>query len=616
MINAINVASDSTKYINKYGKPLNYLSDIKRINIFIGENNSGKSRMLRSLVRDGFRVMSNSFLDNVKIRELNTIRGEIGDYVFAFNRDNKNNIQIELPYDSNNLSAIDFYIQFYELFCPDEIELQNLNANCRSYISRIQRLLHDYEEKLYQKNNNFSTITINDYSPLYIPVLRGIENFDRYFHLNRTDKFNSITMDEEQRLAVNEYKENSKHLYLNKTLRAYSMHKENVFTAEDLYDVIESKLLGKVEDRDFIKDFQDFISEKFYDGQEFTIIPNKANGCLFVKIGNNSDKALHNLGDGIKQLITILYKIYEKKSERACFFIEEPELNLHPGYQRKFIEILQSDMFPNHQYFITTHSNHLIDSCFDYQNISIYKFINVNKSNNTFQVINTKPNDVEMLQLLGVNNSSIFLSNCTIWVEGISDKILISKYLQVYMKEKGKDAYREDIHYSFVEYGGNNIVHWSFISDKEIATINASGITNRSFIICDNDNEGKRRRKENLRSIFKDDFYELTVREIENTIKKEVLEKTLFPDGNVVYRKKFEQKEYTNTKIYMGKFIDDHYKLSRNYSSSKGTGTIVNKMSFAKEVVKNINSIDDLTTQAINMCERILSFIEKSNSME
>ena len=162
-----------------------------------------------------------------------------------------------------------------------------------------------------------------------------------------------------------------------------------------------------------------------------------------VKIGANKDRALHDLGDGIKQLITILYKIYENKDKESIFFIEEPEINLHPGYQRKLIEILQSSIFDKHQYFITTHSNHLIDSCFDFNDISIYKFINVNKSNNTFKVINTSPNDVDMLQLLGVNNSSVFMSNCTIWVEGISDKILISKYLQVFLKSKGGDYLKE-----------------------------------------------------------------------------------------------------------------------------------------------------------------------------
>ena len=334
-------------------------------------------------------------------------------------------------------------------------------------------------------------------------------------------------------------------------------------------------------------------------------------GYLSVKIGNEPDKALHNLGDGIKQLITLLYKIYEKHNEEAIFLIEEPEINLHPGYQRKFIDILQLPMFSKHQYFITTHSNHLIDSCFDYNCISIYKFINLENGNNTFKVVNSSSNDIEILQLLGVNNSSVFIANCTIWVEGISDKILISKYLQTYFKSKNIVNYYEDIHYSFFEYGGNNITHWSFIPNSDIETINASGITNKSFIICDNDNDAKskKRRKKVLKSIFNENCCELNVREIENTISKEVLERTLFngekPEYKIVYE---TNRDYATKDVRMGEFIDTHYKLGKKYGT-KGTGTIINKVDFSKRIANNINEINDLSSHAKDICEKLYEFI-------
>lgn len=54
------------------------------------------------------------------------------------------------------------------------------------------------------------------------------------------------------------------------------------------------------------------------------------------------------------------------RNEEMLFFIEEPELNLHPGLQRKLIEAMLSDEFSNHQFFLTTHSNHLLDLTLDY----------------------------------------------------------------------------------------------------------------------------------------------------------------------------------------------------------------------------------------------------------
>lgn len=43
-------------------------------------------------------------------------------------------------------------------------------------------------------------------------------------------------------------------------------------------------------------------------------------------------------------------------------------------------------------------------------------------------------------------------------------------------------------------------------SDK-IDNINAFGITNRCFIVFDNDNDGKQKRKQNLKEVFGDDNF-------------------------------------------------------------------------------------------------------------
>ena len=102
------------------------------------------------------------------------------------------------------------------------------------------------------------------------------------------------------------------------------------------------------------------------------IILNDPNLNPYNELYYRLDKAFSD-----SELQRALDKIYEKRNENAVFLIEEPEINLHPGYQRKLINILQLEIFNKHQYFITTHSNHLIDSCFDYDNISIYKFINI-----------------------------------------------------------------------------------------------------------------------------------------------------------------------------------------------------------------------------------------------
>ena len=617
MIEAIDINSiEDTIYLNAVYNKLRILQNVKKVNIFIGENNSGKSRMLRSLLKnDSLVVLSNSVLDDDRKKNINNYYNYLFSNIKTFN-DYSRDIKIEMP-DLSDLNEVDRYVKAYNYIYSLEIDRDKLSSTARSSYDSILQYFKNIKDLLSKSTNGTSTTKIlNKMDVTYIPILRGIECFDRCYSLTKSKELGTVAMTDSQREALDEYKMNAKHIYQNKIIKSYKItNKNTIFTAENLYDEITSKLLGEEAGRIFIKEFQDFISREFYDNKEFTIIPQINEGVLNVKIGEETERALYDLGDGIKQIITILYKIFEKKDTEAIFLIEEPEINLHPGYQRKLIEIFQSPIFAKHQYFITTHSNHLIDSCFDYSNISIFKFINVNKSNNKFQVINTSPNDIEMLQLLGVNNSSVFLSNCTIWVEGISDKILISKYLSIYLKNKKITKYKEDIHYSFVEYGGNNVAHWAFIPNDDIDTINSSGITNRSFIICDNDNNSisKSKRKEKLKGIFGKKYYELKSREIENTVNRNVLEKMLFGDvTKVKVIIPYDGNAYADEETRMGTFIDEHYNLKKKYGKTE-TGTISCKLDFAKKIVENINDKSDLSPEALKICDKIFKFIEESN---
>lgn len=618
MIRAIEVGTISDSYQNKYNDKMLYLNNLKKVNIFVGENNSGKSRLLRNII-NGKEVKVFSEIENPDNKNsFDLSKRNMLNNINEYNSYGVN--KILFPNYFNDLDDSNYYCEVSDFFQHMNYDTSNMNQNQKSYYSNAKGNLKNMYEFLSRKENTLSSKTINDYSVTYIPILRGIECFDNYYQLNKNDVFDSIMINENQRKSLEEYKSNAKHIYENKISEVYSMDLRKIFTAENLFDEITKKLLGEEKERNFIRDFENFISKEFYDNEGFTIIPQIDKGYINVKIGSCPDRALHHLGDGIKQLITIFYKLFEKRNEEALFFIEEPEINLHPGYQRQFMKIIQeNDLFSKHQFFITTHSNHLIDNCLNYDNISIYKFVNIEKSNNKFQVLNTNNGDIDILNLLGVYNSSVFLANCTIWVEGISDKILISKYMEVYLKSMNDISYKEDINYSFVEYDGNNIDHWCFSDSKEPSTINASGITNRSFIICDNDDDGKQERKQKLKKVFgRKNYYELKVREIENTISRAILEKSLFGNDKPEFLNEYNGTPYASKSIYMGDFIDKHYKLSKKYSNrviktGKGSGTIKEKLSFSKNVSSNINNINDLSPSALDLCKKIFDFIKRSN---
>ena len=243
--------------------------------------------------------------------------------------------------------------------------------------------------------------------------------------------------------------------------------------------------------------------------------------------------------------------------------------------------------------------------------------MNVSKRNDLFKVVRTTSDDLEILDLLGVSNMSVMLANSLIFVEGLSDKILIQKYLEIFFAEHGKN-YQEGVHYAFVETGGGNIAHWDFLDDlesKEIDKIHASDFSNRSFVICDNDGGTKEERKERLKTMVGDDnFLELPVREIENTVKRSVLERSLFGDANISVKKEYNENSHSSgyyNQKRIGEFIDGHYDLSTKYAAK--SGSVKEKIQFAKNIVRNINTYEDLTEHAVELCERITAFIGDAN---
>ena len=229
--------------------------------------------------------------------------------------------------------------------------------------------------------------------------------------------------------------------------------------------------------------------------------------------------------------------------------------------------------------------------------------------------------DVSLLNVLGVRNSSVFLSNCSIWVEGITDRLYLKHYLNLYFKKQGTaNPYRENIDYTFIEYGGSNLVHFNFDRQDSEDSINAKYINNRIFLIADNDNTKektkKSERKKHLKELLEDHFYELPVNEIENLLPQKAIEQVLIkqnPKHTDMIKQKFSR-ELHYKKMKLGDYLDN--KLFKNtelkkYSAS--SGTIEKKLVFCKNAIDFITDYDMLTDETKALVERLVAFIESNN---
>ena len=568
--------------------------DLSKTNIFIGENNSGKSRFLRCLFKDSFYSLDSQTIEKI-----------FKDYEKEF----KN------PKPFNEKTSLSKFSFVYN-------EIKNKNTryshSTTDFLRSLERII----------------ISSNAKNKFYFPTVRGVKDYKTILD-TKLRGFLKSAVSIQNKDSINHYISllnlekdglESFDIYREITKREYFENKDlNIMTGGNLYGTIKSMLLGSEKQRKTISEFQSFLQVNFFSEYETVqLIPYESQKVLYVKIGDD-ERPIYDWGDGTQQLIIILFSLFIHKDEMDnFFFIEEPEIYLHPGILRKFIEIINSDIFPNHQYFITTHSNAILDVSADANiNMSIFKFTkNKNREDGSskFLIEQCNNGDVSLLNVLGVRNSSVFLSNCSIWVEGVTDRLYLKHYLSLYLKKQEiSSSFRENIDYTFIEYGGNNIVHFNFDKEDSEDNINTRYINNCIFLIADNDNtkvgSKKEARKQHLKEILEDNFYELPVTEIENLLSQNIIEQILIKQNpqyvDIIKEKFAEERKYKNLKL--GSYLDRLFKDIGLKLYSAESGTIKNKLQFCQDAITFITDYDMLSTEAKDLVEKIVEFIKANN---
>lgn len=610
MFKSLQLKTDITKQYKTNNEEDNNLDNLSEVNIFIGPNNSGKSRFLRGL----FITKEHLFdKESINIKEYDLKLDSLEDDLKKYEYESVLKIQNLCAEKFNDFKTINDLIG--KCFALQTISDNSLRNNIK--VKETKRLITQFDsyrikEKLNVKSKDLINLLENSIkkmyvqNSIYIPILRGLRSINyQNGEFTREDFYYERTVRDyfkDENIEFN--KEDST---------------KSIYTGLSLYDDVQKLLLGNHEQRKLVKDFENFLSETFFQNKEITIIPRLKEKDVYIHIeGEKEDRPIYNLGEGVQAIIILTYPLFFNKGKNLKVYMEEPDVYLHPGFQRIFIEtLLETEGFKDFQYFFTTHSNHFLDMTLDYQKISVYRF---SKDNGQFYIDNIDNPDITLLEHLGVKNSSVFLTNCTIWVEGITDRIYIRKYLELYQKSLSDEykKYFEDVHYSFVEYGGNNITHWSFL-DKEEKSINVKKLCGKLFLISDNDNakvdSEKYKRIQQLKENLGDRYYCLNVKEIENLLTKESLLKTLkfidkAEDKNLI---KFKNNKQFKENSAVGTFIDSNIDgLNKKYANK--SGTIKDKVQFAQGAVNEIISFEDVREEAKSLTEKLYNFISTNNN--
>ncbi|OTG78994.1 AAA family ATPase [Acinetobacter sp. ANC 5054] len=602
--------------------------EIKRLNFFIGKNNAGKSRFLRNLYTEQQHIaLFTKFI--LKIYEKKA-RKKLDD-LESLEKDNFSDMSFELSKLSNQFSTY-----YKSLFLKEN----NNSTEIATKLLQIDKTLNSLVnfktpeiikvKNLIENPNSIKQIFNEKY---YIPTLRGL----RYFHLDKKI-------------------DNTKRPYIWRTMIDYFTDGEEkdrqnlanfIISGENFYENLTKFRNGQEHQWQIIEDYQNALSSYFFNNERVVIIPIHDDNIPHIKIGNEPQFPISQLGDGLQQVIILTYEAFVSKKNIHAFFIEEPELHMHAGMIRQLMNFYLNET--NHYYFFTTHSNHLLDMADESDQVIIQKFVKEPKKNSkefVFKIYRCD-RDRDLLASLGVKPSSVYLANCTIWVEGITDRLYITKYMEKYLAEleetdtklyKKYRRFMPNYHYTFVEYAGNNLTHWSFNDDYanhlDDKGLSAKAIASEMLLIADGDIQTKPERVKALqKELKKENYYILKCKETENTLPKNSIinvAKSKFTRLQSETKKSYDislidkitgDNYFDHNEFGIGKLLDQAIKKPTSttkktaFADGQGVGTIKYKLDFCREIIKDFdeNPYWKLTPKAKELCERIFEHIEKCN---
>lgn len=581
----------------------------KDYNVLIGKNNAGKSNLFKLLIELKEVLRGKSLDINMLFDKKRDKYAEIT-LTFSISEGYRKKLFTRL-YDEKQL----FNVFEEPEDCPNE-----WNDNTLQWL--IEQGFYDHIDISFSYNNRWETLILNQifiqhngYS--YGSILFQLDPHEQenlYYYLIKKEKLlnakNLRSYLKQSFSFKQDYSSSEKIQYQDSHLQAHINRLKNRLSDTNgiYYNLLFAILIEDIFALLFSKDFIHYIPDKrrferssdIVDLDKTTLLPDGSNLSKFVanqainnriwldefnfelksifpyieefssKIENNNSLfhskeknlenilRLENLGAGILNVALFLLYIKYNIDEGKILLIEEPELFIFPGLQKKIRNYFLKKASKN-QIFITTHSPHYISRDFD--NSAIYQIEKINNSTVVKRI--SDENILDVFKELDLNIYDYLLYDGILFVEGqddlnvfqlISDEVFEPKFkiIQCYGKK------------NFTYYAEAEILH----------LLTESGLNYLFLLDLDRGNENiwSKIKDDEFRNILEDNTIKLFSYEIENIFLQPILIidylftkikiQNLVADSRWLFEnfeRIFLEKGENNLKYVLKKFIDSNY---------------------------------------------------------
>lgn len=339
--------------IRDFGPIKNIEIELRKLNILIGEQATGKSTVAKVLCvcRYFSYIIPNNY-NQLSIPDTPFSEGLNAWGLYGFLQPNsyieysckhyrliaKNEIKVEKEFDEDSGETKDFHTREFTAKLEDISEdFKKLRQDLEAVRIKVD---NDYDPRIYEWRipetffqNQVKKVLDN---PIYIPADRGLQSI---FSLGKS------------------------------SIQNISDALFNFFAKSD--QIVRS-----------------FRIETFIDPID-VIYKNENGKGLFKRKGDDSFYNLSSGADGYKSTIPIvlLTKYYSERKRKKTLVIEEPEISLFPITQKKIVEFLVNQINDyEHQIFLTTHSPYVLTSL----NNLIYAFEVGKKNDEVGKIVDKK----------------------------------------------------------------------------------------------------------------------------------------------------------------------------------------------------------------------------------